>query len=288
MVCGIGSAISKYPCIWCKCRTDEKFDVEQNWSITDVNKGARTVQEIEQLSSGRGSLDLKFSCKQPPFFPSIPLPKVVIDTLHLFLRISDNLQNLLILELRRQDAIEKKVTFNAFDRGVYRHMAGYEQFVNKCNIQFSWFVDKETKKLKWRDFTGPEKLILFSKIEIPSLLSNFSKKFELQELWDDFIKIYDILRMKDFVAVDIPQSKITLHNWMKLFLSIYQTKHVTPYMHALVQHVPEFINLHDSLVAFNRQGLEKLNQFQTKDFLSFNKPQRNRCNVYASSKEKQN
>ena len=50
--------------------------------------------------------------------------------------------------------------------------------------------------------------------------------------------------MKDSTTVDIPQFKIKLHQWMKLFLSIYQTKHVAPYMHALVQHVPEFIGLH--------------------------------------------
>ena len=109
MVCGIGSAISKYPCIWCKGRTDEKFDIEQNWSITDVDKGARTVQEILQLCSKRGTLDSKCSCKQPPFFPFIPLHKVVIDTLHLILRISDNLQNLLILELRNKMQLRKKL-----------------------------------------------------------------------------------------------------------------------------------------------------------------------------------
>ena len=67
-------------------------------------------------------------------------------------------------------------------------------------LQFSSLLPtnrQKQKKMKWRDFTGPEKLVLFSKIEIPLLLPNFSKKIELQELWDDFIKIYDILRMKD-------------------------------------------------------------------------------------------
>lgn len=44
--------------------------------------------------------------------PFIPLDHVIIDTLHLFLRISDNLIELLIRELKRQDAIEKKVTYN--------------------------------------------------------------------------------------------------------------------------------------------------------------------------------
>ena len=50
--------------------------------------------------------------KKDPLFSFIPLDHVIIDTLHLFLRISDNLIELLIRELRRQDSIEKTVKFN--------------------------------------------------------------------------------------------------------------------------------------------------------------------------------
>ena len=167
MVCGIGNAISEFPCIWCKCPTSDKFDICKEWSITDPFKGARTVDEIIRLSPRKGTLATKFSCKHPPLFPSIPIFKVVIDTLHLFLRKTDNLQNLLILELRRQDAIDKKSAFNNdLDRNKYKHMASFEKFVNEeCNIDFHWYVDKESKKLKWRDFTGPEKLTPFSRIK---------------------------------------------------------------------------------------------------------------------------
>ena len=150
MVCGIGNAILEFQCIWCKCPTSDKFDICKEWSITDPLKGARAVDEIIRLSKRKGTLATKFSCKNPSLFPSIPIFKVVIDTLHLFLRITDNLQNLLILELRRQDAIDKKSAFNNdFDRSKYKHMASFEKFVNEgCNIDFHWYVDKESKKLK--------------------------------------------------------------------------------------------------------------------------------------------
>ena len=46
----------------------------------------------------------------------------------------------------------------------------------------------------------------------------------------------------------------------------YQRKDVTPYMHAFMMHVPEFIALHGNLVSFSQQGLEKLNDFSTKQF----------------------
>lgn len=75
---------------------------------------------------------MKFHCiqgesnlivKTPPF-SCIPLDYVIIDTLHLFSRISDNLIELLLRELRRQDAIDKKDTLaNGFSREKFKHMA---------------------------------------------------------------------------------------------------------------------------------------------------------------------
>jgi len=47
---------------------------------------------------------------------------------------------------------------------------------------------------------------------------------------------------------------------------VYQTKDVTPYIHALLNHVPEFIRLHGNLISFTQQGLEKLNDVSTKEF----------------------
>jgi len=34
------------------------------------------------------------------------------------------------------------------------------------------YMDRESKALKWRDLTGPEKLKLFKLIKIPELFSN--------------------------------------------------------------------------------------------------------------------
>ena len=35
---------STYSCIWCKCSSSERYDPTRKWSITDVTKGARTIQ----------------------------------------------------------------------------------------------------------------------------------------------------------------------------------------------------------------------------------------------------
>lgn len=90
---------------------------------------------------------------------------VIIDTLHLFLRISDNLFELPIRELKRQDAIDKVKRFpTGFNREKYKHMAGYEHFLRQTGISFEWRVEPNTKKLEYRDLTGPEKLCVIQNI----------------------------------------------------------------------------------------------------------------------------
>ena len=43
-------------------------------------------------------------------------------------------------------------------------MTIYQDFLNdECKIHFRFCTDKETKAVKWRDLTGPEKKRLFEK-----------------------------------------------------------------------------------------------------------------------------
>ena len=50
MVTGIDAASSEYACIWCKCKSTERFDTEKEWSISDPTAGARTIEENVSLS----------------------------------------------------------------------------------------------------------------------------------------------------------------------------------------------------------------------------------------------
>lgn len=60
-----------------------------------------------------------------------------------------------------------------------------------------------------------------------------------------------------------PQCK---KKWVRLFISAYQSKDVTPYMHAFAMHVSEFLHLQGNIVMFTQQGLEKLNDVNTVHF----------------------
>ena len=124
------------------------------------------------------------------------MDRVIIDTLHLFLRISDNLFELLIRELRKQDALDKVKTFpNGLNREKHKHMAGYECFLKQTGISFEWKVDPNTKKLECRDLTGPEKLRAIQNINFQQLLPNFQNQKELEKLWNDFMDIIGDLKL---------------------------------------------------------------------------------------------
>ena len=47
-------------------------------------------------------------------------------------------------------------------------------------------------------------------------------------------------------------------------LAVYQSRHVTPYMHSFISHVPEFLTLYGNLTQFTQQGMEELNDTSTK------------------------
>jgi len=112
------------------------------WSITDPKKGARTIEEIAQKSKLPKSNKQKFNCSRTPIFPFIPL-RVVIDSLHLFLRIGDVLINLLIRDLRFLDGVDKATSVITPDS---TNLKSYEEFLNKsCKIRFRWFIDKDSE-----------------------------------------------------------------------------------------------------------------------------------------------
>ena len=162
LILGLDAANSTYSCLWCS------------------KHGACSIEEI--IANARLPKSAKrYNCSHRPIFPSIPLDHIVIDTLHLFLRITDLLTNLLIQDIRSQDGIDKR-TSPTF-RTKATNMVAYEKFLNEtCKIPFQWHVSPETKQLKWRDLTGPEKPRLFAKIQIPQLFPSLPHAVAIQEL----------------------------------------------------------------------------------------------------------
>lgn len=84
--------------------------------------------------------------------------------------------------------------------------------------------------------------------------------------WKDFVKLESQLHVKNASTVEVTKITEDAKKWVDDFTDIYQRKNVTPYMHILTMHVPEFLRKYKSLVAFTLQGMEKLNDETTIDF----------------------
>ena len=65
-------------------------------------------------------------------------------------------------------------------------------------------LDEESKKLKFRDLTGPEKVKLFKGFKVSELISAEEElpikktREQIQALWDKFFEIYEMLRSDRF------------------------------------------------------------------------------------------
>ena len=131
MATGLDSASSTFACIWCKCPADQRSNTKKKWSITDTANGARTIEENVRLCSSAPSTR-RFNVSNQPLFPSIPLTNVIVDNLHLFLRVSDVLIDLLIVELRRLDKVDKVSRFSSLEKLAY--LQKFEKAVKDVGI----------------------------------------------------------------------------------------------------------------------------------------------------------
>ncbi len=265
---GIDSAASTYACVWCKCPATDRFDADMAWSAIDTSKGARTVEENFQNSKLPKSKK-KFNVSHEPLFRNIPLDHVIVDNLHLFLRISDVLIDLVITDLKREEAIDKVKKFSSFSVERFRHLQKYEEFVASLGIpSFRFYIGQNSKVLKCRTLTGPEKLKLFTRIDIPSLLPNksLSHTQSIQSLWCLFFELNKRLsrRPHEITAHEHSDFGQLARDWVRSFIRVYHSSKVTPYMHVMMFHVEEFIRLHGALLPFTQQGLEKYNDVMTK------------------------
>ena len=128
LVCGIENADAEHACVWCKCPKSKRANMQIQCSIIDPIRRARTIEKIVEKCKLAKRNKNQYNCKNPPLFPFIPIKQVVIDNLHLFLKMSDILTDQLIRDLRIHDATHTmKITY----------LKVYENFVNKkCEVCF--------------------------------------------------------------------------------------------------------------------------------------------------------
>ena len=170
---------------------------------------------------------------------------------------SEVLINLIIRDLKTVNGINKTSNDD-------KYINIYTDFLNnQCKIRFHWTTVKTSKSLKWQDLTGPKQIRLFKNINIPSLFPSLLQKDEIQQVWTKFYSLIQALNTK---ACDPEKFAIDVKQWAEDFVIIYQTKDVTPYMHAFAN-VPEFHSLHHGNISiFSQQGPENSIMYQQNIF----------------------
>ena len=254
---GLMSANSNYPCLYCKYRagttSEANLDNEKcRWSMLNkkwrrTTKGAIKIileetknannneTENSSKSSNKSIFDKNekiFCQKHKPIFDHIPIKRIVIDILHLYLRICDRLMSLLFKQLQSFDESEnlRKIQKKSF---YVNRLINY--FQKDLKISKPQYFDKITKKICLRDFRGGEYKKILTNINLVENLKNLRHVKKVQRLWNNFSDIIESVKLND---KEFQLQHKTLA-WLQLFLQIYDNDSVTPYIHNFVYHLHE-------------------------------------------------
>ena len=220
--------ISNDFCIHCRCCLRRKTD----WTTTEW-----TMVEDELHGS-----------KNP--IAVFPPSRILVDTFHCWLRISQKLFKLLVREWESRAELQGKTKAEEEIRFLLE--------MRKCRISgFRFFVQDGVRK--WTSLDGGDCLKFFSKFDVKSVFSP-RKAEKLRSLYDGWLDIAARMRSQS-TCQRAEQFQLAVRQWLELFLfsevncevglwedgnyarehvTMYTMVDMTPYMHKLLWHVPQF------------------------------------------------
>ena len=161
--------------------------------------------------------------------------------------------------------------------------------MKKIGIHFEIFkADKKSSSetWNWTSLMGPSKIIMLEHFPITEFIKG-EHGITIQFLWREFSRLYKIMRQNSINNQEIDTFEMDVRKWIKLFCrpsqnslnssgigleSIYPSTSVTPYMHALANHVPQFMKQLNQknlcLRYFSTSSIEKKNHQQVSFKLS--------------------
>ena len=114
------------------------------------------------------------------------------DTLHPFLRISDQLIAQFLQILRHKDHVKtsRNVDIKKCDK-----IKKFQDFVDKLSISWQSYTYNSTGQMQYRDFTGPEHLKIQDKIDLDDLFPWHPKLENIEWLWREFTSIMSLMKI---------------------------------------------------------------------------------------------
>ncbi|KAL5515439.1 hypothetical protein EMCRGX_G000603 [Ephydatia muelleri] len=254
---GLNAANSIYACPKCTVHRDCRWDVSKPESYYSTTMARTLVTNRRAFAShGRTAAVHQGSVNRP--LTAIPVDHMMIDELHLFLRIFDvMLRNLIKMsEPQTQQLVA---------------------YIRSCGVSFTiWESESSDGKVEWTSLTGEAKKkvlkLLPSKMKDIPLPNAFLD--DVVQLWKDFEVLYNLLSSETPPPNAADDIHLKAKRWIQLFLRIksdgHQKKFVTPYFHVMVYHVPDAIRQFGNMKQFSCQGVEKHKDDSKRNYFSSN------------------
>ena len=265
-ILGLKCANSNHPCpncIYKKNSTNKENYMTETWSIRGETSRMSTfyksiIQDI-QIKGKCSKFDGTYCQVNPPLFPHITSDRNIVDMLHLFLRITDKLTQLLFKQI---DSFETSFSSN-------ENKEKYISFLKDiCQIRKPAYKDANTNSLNLRDLRGNEMRKVYSNMEkLKTLFPKLPNVEKIVSIWESFYNIITDIQNRRIGHKEIKNQTM---DWLKLFLEVYNSTNITPYIHQFVYHLHEFDQIygHDlvNINSFSLQGMEKKNDLVTSQF----------------------
>ena len=75
----------------------------------------------------------------------------------------------------------------------------------------------------------------------------------MQSLWEELITLNIPLFQSHLSGYSIVEFERHASKWGEKFVAVNRQKYVTPYIHALMNHVGEFMKMHGSIIPFTQR-----------------------------------
>ncbi|RGB28602.1 hypothetical protein C1646_767610 [Rhizophagus diaphanus] len=153
---GMKAANVQYFCPWCDCSKNNIITMSKT-----INKSMDDIKINYKQINGH--------IKEPLFY-MIPLQNWVVDELHIFLRITDRLWKLIISDLRYETA----------DEEIWKAKILLE--MQRLNISFQFWHEKNTNNLLYTSLMGPDKLKILKGFDLFAVFQSITRAIQIRAL----------------------------------------------------------------------------------------------------------
>ena len=255
---GINAAQSTCPCVWCEFNVLRDSNADGSWLISRTIARSKELLDDNTLTAAD-----RVGYARKPIIDFIEFDCCVVDTLHMFLRISENLLKTLFVILNESDNL------STADLSMRVNLGAFFNFLkNECKICNPYYVkikENGEAQYKLRSLNSNELEKMFFKLQLLDLITLLPHlKTEITGInfiLNEFFNIYKLISCGQRPFYSIEEIEKRLKEWATVYTQIgaFNSNKFTPYIHIFLHHIPQFLRLYGEINSYNCQGLEKLN-----------------------------